>query len=53
MWFNQPLSPRVDTEADILLRLPPPHVHPPCLCCEQNDHIIIYIYTSILLYNVY
>lgn len=30
--INQPLSPRVDTDADILLRLPPPHVQPPCLC---------------------
>lgn len=31
-WINQPLSPRVDTDADMLLRLPPPQVHPPCLC---------------------
>lgn len=29
--INQALSPSVDTDADILLKLPPPHVHPPCL----------------------
>ena len=33
--INQPLSPSVDTEADILLRLPPPQVHPPCLCKDE------------------
>lgn len=52
--INQPLSPRLDTETDILLRLPPPHVHPPCLCLQTwckvivtlLIHIYIYIYLS-------
>lgn len=36
-WFNHPLSPRVETEADMLLRLPPPHVHPPFLCQKDKE----------------
>jgi len=35
---SQLLSPRVDTEADMLLRLPPPQVHPPCLCYVNEKH---------------
>lgn len=34
-YINQPLSPKVDTEVDMLLRLPPPHDEPPCLCQFQ------------------
>jgi len=40
MCINQPLSPSKDTEADILLRLPPPQVQPPCLC---RIHTYIYL----------
>ena len=46
---SQPVSPKADTEADMLLRLPPPHVQPPCLCirkiiitcynCSKNDNL--------------
>lgn len=43
-WINQPLTPSVETEADMLLRFPPPKVHPPFLCENmKGDHTFNYM----------